>query len=57
MAFLGNTPFLETASPFTTPPTVIQSSMSEIKRSMTIGIGMAIGTAIGAYILLKIIGK
>ena len=57
MAFLGNTPHLETASPFQTPPTVIQTSVSKINEALLTGIGVAIGTSIGAYFLLHIFGK
>ena len=57
MAYLGNTPHLETASPFATPPTVIQTSISEIQRSMLSGIGAAIGMTIGGYVILQLLGK
>ena len=57
MAFLGNTPFLETAAPFATPPTVIQTDISEVKKATISGIGFAFGAAIGGLILWKVFGK
>ena len=57
MAFLGDTPMLETAAPFATPPTMIQTDIGDIKKSLISGIGMAIGLAIGGYILLQVTGK
>lgn len=57
MAFLGSTPMLEVATPFVSQPTVIESSLTDIKKSMVSGIGMAIGLAIGGFILLTVVGK
>jgi len=56
MAHLGDTPMLETASPFATPPTVIQTSITDIQRAMLNGIGTAIGITIGSFILYKLVG-
>lgn len=57
MAYLGNTPMLETASPFATPPTVIETSINEVQKSLLSGIGAAFGMAIGGLILYNIFGK
>lgn len=57
MAFLGNTPMLETAAPFATAPTVIESNVSEVKKAMVSGIGMAIGASIAAGILYVVFGR
>jgi hypothetical protein len=48
---------LETASPFATQPTVIQTDMSDIRKSLVSGIGMALGLAVGGFLLLHIFGK
>lgn len=55
--FLGNTPMLETASPFTTQPTVIQTDISEVKKATISGMGFAFGAAIGAFVLYHLVGK
>lgn len=55
--FLGDSPMLETASPFATPPTMIQTDMSDVKKAMVSGIGMAIGLAIGGFVLLQLTGR
>lgn len=57
MAYLGNTPHLETAAPFATPPTVVQTSVSEVQRAMLSGIGAAFGMAIGGFVLYNVLGK
>ena len=57
MAFLGNTPFLQTTAPFATPPTVLQTSVSEVQKAVLSGVGAAFGMAIGGFILYKILGK
>lgn len=56
MAYLGDTPHLETASPFATPPTVIQTSVTEVKRAVLNGIGAAIGMTLAGYVFVKILG-
>lgn len=56
MAHLGNTPMLETASPFATPPTIIQTSVTEVQRSILAGLGTAIGLTIGSFLLFKVFG-
>jgi len=50
MAFLGDTPFLETASPFATPPTVIRTAAGKIEEAVYIGVGIAVGTVIAAWL-------
>ena len=55
--FLGNTPMLETAAPFATEPTVIQTNISEVKKATLSGVGFAFGAAIGALVLFKVFGK
>lgn len=55
--FLGNTPMLETAAPFATAPTVIQTDIGDVKKAMVSGVGMAFGLAIGGYFLLHLFGK
>jgi len=57
MAYLGNTPMLETASPFSTPPTLVQTSLSDIRKSLVIGIGSALGLAIGGFLLHSLLGS
>ena len=54
---LGDTPLLETASPFATPPTVIETDITEAKKAMVSGIGMAIGLAIGGAVIYLFMGK
>jgi hypothetical protein len=46
MMHLGDTPHLETASPFATPPTVIESALSDIQKAILTGIGVAVGAGI-----------
>jgi len=48
---------LENAAPFATPPTVIQTDISDVKKAMMGGIGMAIGLAIAGYVLFHVFGK
>jgi len=57
MAFLHGTPYLETATPFAMAPTMIETDASDVKKAMISGIGMAVGLAIGGYILLQLTGK
>ena len=57
MSFLHDTPMLETASPFATQPTVIETDMSDVRKAMVSGIGMALGLAVGGFILLHVFGK
>lgn len=57
MAFLGDTPMLETAAPFATQPTVIQTDLSEVKKATISGMGFAFGAAIGAIVLFTLFGK
>ncbi|NRH21542.1 hypothetical protein HOO68_05885 [Candidatus Gracilibacteria bacterium] len=57
MAFLGNTPHLETAAPFATPPTVIETSVNEVQKSLLSGVGAAFGMAIGGFILYHTFGR
>lgn len=54
---LGDTPMLETASPFATEPTVIQTNISEVKKATLSGLGFAFGAAIGAIVLFTFFGK
>lgn len=57
MYSLGNMPMLETASPFATEPTVIETSISDVKKATISGVGFAFGAAIGAVVLFMIFGK
>lgn len=51
--FLGDTPMLETASPFATPPTVIETTLSDIHKGIITGIGVAIGSTFILHLLNK----
>ena len=54
---LADTPMLQTASPFSTPPTVIQTAAADIQKSLFNGIGMAVGLAIGGIVWYFIVGR
>jgi hypothetical protein len=51
MAHLGDTPLIQTVNPFATPPTLIETNLSETRKAVFTGIGMAIGLSVGGAAL------